>query len=236
MAIQTYNLATYRQELLDKLNDPNGGLWPTSELNGYINQAVLRIAMDIRFNKSEAALTVGAFYSTVFLPSDCLVPEWLYSDVLNNYQRLFWTTLMALDKTGKGDNNWEKDSPSTPRNFIPFSWDQLVIWPIPSQQLNGILHYAPYPATLVNDTDTTKFNMSANRLVSVYAAYLAQMKTDVQKAVGFLNEYNSRVTTVQEQERNNSKSRPPIMAPGRWFDRQGANPEVGRFTMLKGYY
>lgn len=237
MSIQTYNLAAFRQETLDHLNDSNGGMWSTSELNGYVNQAVLRVAMDIRVNKSEAAMTFGALCGcSTYLPSDCLVPEFVYTDVNNGYQRLFKTHILALDKTGKGYNNWEKDAPNTPRNFWPFSWDQIVPWPIPFNALNGTLHYVPYPTTLVLDTDTTVFPMSGNRLVSVFAAYLASLKTSMVKAKNFLDEYNSRVVLVQEQERNNSKSRPAVMGVGRWFDRQGANPEVGRFSQLRGYY
>jgi hypothetical protein len=231
-----YNLGSIRQETLDHLNDSNGGMWPTSELNGYVNQAALRVAMDTRATKSEAPMVFGALYSTAFLPGDCLVPEFIYTDVTNGYQRLFKFHLLSLDKTGKGYNNWEKDAPNTPRGFWPFSWDQIVSWPIPFSQLNGTLHYVPYPTALVNDTDVTTFSMSANRLVSIFAAYLASLKTSMSKAKAFLDEYNTRVVAVQEQERNNAKSRPAVMAPARWFDRQGANPEVGRFSELRGYY
>lgn len=237
MSLQTYNLGSFRTETLDHLNDANGGMWSTAELNGYVNQAILRVAMDIRVNKSEAPLVFGALYGgTTFLPADCLVPEFIYTDVNNGFQRLFKTHILSLDKTGKGYNNWEKDAPNTPRNFWTFSWDQVVPWPIPFAKLNGILHYVPYPTTLVADTDATGFSMSGNRLVSIFAAYLASLKTSMAKAKNFLDEYNTRVVSVQEQERNNSKSRPTVMAPARWFDRQGANPEVGRFSQLRGYF
>lgn len=234
--IQTYTLADFRTETQFILNEPlAGALWSDAELNGYINVAILRVAIDTHSTKKETVVTLGKNVGMYFLPQDSLRPEFIYSDSQWGFERLYPTNLMQLDQTGQGDNKWETNLPSRGANFVPFSHDQFIVWPVPSVTVQATLHYVPYPTTLVSDTDTTTFAVSAARLVPIFTAYLAMMKENVEKAAGYLADYNTRIAPVQAQERNNSKSRPAIMAPARHFDRRNANPEVGRFTGIRGY-
>lgn len=237
MAIQNYTLADYRAELQLRLNDPmGGGLWSVSELNGYINVAILRIAMDTRIFKKDAPLPIMAGAAVIYLPADNLAPEWIYASSIWGMDRIFPTSWLSLDKMGQGFVKWEVTAPNRTRNFVPYSWDQIAMYPPPSVTGTINLHYTPYPSTLVLDTDTFPYPLNAQKLVSIFAAYLAQLKNDMQKATGHLTEYRNRVNIVLEQNRHNQQMRPTSLTPGGSFDRRNANPEVGRFTGLRGYF
>ena len=234
--ILNYTLANFRTETQLRLNEPaGGGLWTDAEINNYINQAILRVAMDTRVIKKDAAISVTTNFSIYTMPSDTLIPEFLYCSALWGQKRLFPTSLLSLDKTCNGFNNWEASTMENPRLFVPYSINQFILNPPPNAVSTVNLHYVPYPLTLVNDTDSTNFPLSAQKLVPVFAAYLAQLKNDVQKAVGHLGEYKQRVAKVQEQTRHNEQTRPSSIVPAQRFDRQNANPEVGHFTGIRGY-
>jgi hypothetical protein len=234
--IESYTLANFRTETQLRLNEPSGGgMWTDAELNTLINQAIVRVAMDTRVIKKDVSINVTANFSVYRLPEDNLIPEFLYGSTTWGQERIFPTNLLALDKMAMGYGTWEKDNFGKPRNFVPFSWDQFILWPPPDAVSTVNLHYIPYPSQLVNDTDTTLFPLSAQRLVPIFASYLAQMKNDVVKAVTHLNEYKQRLTSVQEQQRHNEQTRPSSIVPARNFDRRNANPEVGRFSSLRGY-
>ena len=234
--ILNYTFADFLAEVQTRLNEPaTGGLWTEAELNTLINIAYLRVAMDTRIIKSDNPVTITPNFSLYTLPVDNLIPEYIYCDATYGFKRLFPTNLLSMDKTAEGFNYWEKSTEEHPRNYIPFSINQVILTPPPNASANMTLHYVPYPIPLVNPTDTTPYPLSAQRLVPIFATYLAQMKNDVAKAVLHLSEYKKRVLSVQEQKRNSEKDRPASLVPGRRFDKQHANPETGRFIGLRGY-
>lgn len=235
--IQQYTLADFREEAQQYLNEPSdGGLWSIDEMNDYVNTAILRVAMDSRVIQQEVQIPVIPNFALYTLPDDLLVPLWIYTSAQWGQKRLFATTLLQMDKTLHGYSQWEKDGQGHPNNYIPFSVDKFILNPCPNASSYVVLHYSPYPDELVDDTDTTNFPLSAQKCVSIFAAYLAQMKNDVQKAMSFLTEYKTRITKVQEQTRNNEKSRPTVIAPAQRFDKRNANPEVSQWSSgLRGY-
>lgn len=237
MSIKNYTLADYRSEVQTRLREPSaGGLWSVSELNIYINRAIVRVVMDVRLPKKDTAIPIVTGLSFYSFPSDYMIPEFLYGSSTLGNQRLFPTTLIQLDRRQDGRSDWEQDFPGTPTHFIPFSQNQFILWP-PSLTNDSVnLHYTPFLATLVNDSDTTNLPLTVQRLVPPFASYLAEMKNDPKKAVSLhLAEYKKRAPLAVIQQRQNEKLRPKIMAPGRAFDRKNANPEVIRDWQRWGY-
>lgn len=237
MSIQNYALSNFRTEVKTRLNEvQNDGLWTTSELNSYINHAHLRVVMDSRILERDIAITVAANVSFYSLPPDTLTPQWMYGPSLWGTLRLFPSFLLSLDKQYGGMYQWEKDSSNQSQVFVPFSYDKFILWPAPSAATTVNLHDVPMPATLTLDTDTTLLPLVAQRCISIFAAYLAMLKSDKQKAKNFKNEYKQRMTSVLELTRHQSKDRPSIMAPGRSFDRSMANPSIRAFRNSRRYY
>lgn len=237
MSIFNYTLADFRSEVQLRLAEPSGGgLWSVADLNTYINRAVLRVAMDTRTVKQDASIPIINFISFYAQPDECMIPEFLYGSALWGNNRLFPTNLFALDRSQWGLNTWEKGPVGTPSNFIPFSFDKFILWPPPSVSTNINMHFVPFPATLSSDSSTTLFPLAAQRLVPIYASYLAQMKNNVERAFQHLSEYKARVPMAVAQQRHNAQLRPTIVAPGRTFDRKNASPEISRSLINRGYY
>ncbi len=227
MAIQNYTFSDFYGETQLRLNEPfQGGLWNLTDLGLYINRAILRVAMDVRLIRKDAPISVVAGLAVYSYPSDYMIPEFLYCSTLLGNQRLYPTTLGQIDKRMQGRSPWEEDFPSQQSYFIPFSYNLFILYPAPQVNDSINLHYIPFPSTLVNSSDTTLLPLSAQKLVPIFAAYLAQMKNDPKKALGHLQEYKKRMEFVRVQQRHNAQLRPAIMAPGRAFDRKHANPEV----------
>ena len=226
MSVLNYTLADFRSETQLRLNDANGGFWANSELNGHVNRAVLRVTMDLRIPKRDTSIPIVAGVSFYPLPTDFLIPEYIYGAAALGNRRIYPTNFAALDKMSAGRAAWEKERTATPTHFVPFSSYFFVLRPGPDTTSNVTLHYTPFPTTLSSDSDTTSLNLSGQRLVPVFASYLAQMKNDPQKATQHLSEYKARLAPAQSQLRHDSQYRPQVMAPGRAFDRQQANPEV----------
>ena len=131
---------------------------------------------------------------------------------------------------------WEKDSSNQSQGFVPFSYDQFILWPAPSLQTNVTFHYVPMPVNLVSDSDTTNLPLVAQRCIPIFASYLAMLKSDMQKAMGFKGEYKQRIVSVLELTRHQLQDRPTVMAPGRGFDRSMANPSVRAYRNSRRYY
>lgn len=237
MAVQNYQLSDFRLEVKTRLNEvSNDGLWSTPELNGYINRAQLRVVMDTRILQRDIPINVTANVSFYSLPPDSLTPLWMYGPALWGSLRLFPTFLLSLDKQYGGMYQWEKDSDNQSNAFVPFSYNEFILWPAPSSVTTVNLHDVPVPTALVNDTDTTSLPLVAQRTISIFAAYLAMLKSDLSKAKNFLQEYKQRVTSVLELTRHQSQDRPTVLAPGRSFDRSMANPSIRAFRNSRRYY
>lgn len=237
MAIQNYALVDFRTEVKTRLNEvSNDGLWTTAELNGHINHAVLRVVMDTRILQSDEAITVAPNVSFYTFPSDMLTPLWMYGPALWGSLRLFPSFLLSLDKQYGGMYQWEKDSSNDSQGFVPFSYNQFILWPPPSADTTVNLHHVPYPSTLTSDSDTTSLPLVAQRIVSIFAAYMAMLKSDMQKAANFRGEYKQRLTSVLELTRHQNQSRPTAISPGRSFDRSMANPSVRSYRNSRRYY
>jgi hypothetical protein len=237
MSVKNYTLADYRTEVQTRLREPaTGGLWSVSEINNYVNRAIVRVGIDVRLPKKDAPIPLVAGISFYSFPSDYMIPEFIYGSSTLGNQWLFPTTLIQLDRMQDGRGDWEKDNPGTPTHFVPFSQNQFILWPPVLTNDNVNLHYTPFLPALVNDSDTTQLPLTVQRLVPLFASYLAQMKNDPKKAVGLhLAEYKRRAPMAVVQQRQNEKLRPKIMAPGRAFDRKNANPEVRRDWTRWGY-
>lgn len=237
MSVFNYTLLDFKTEVWTRLREPFGGaLWQGAEVTTYINRALVRVAMDTRQTKKDTAIPIVAGISFYSFPSDYMIPEFIYGSSTLGNQWLFPTTLIQLDKRQDGRADWEQDFPGTPTHFVPFSQNKFFLWPPPIANDNINLHYTPFQPQLVQDSDSTVLPLTCQRLIPIFASYLAQMKNDVKKAKGIhLAEYKQRMPLAVIQQRQNEKLRPKIMAPGRAFDRKNANPEVIRDWTRWGY-
>src|SRR5882762_670692 len=203
MSVQNYALSDFRTEVKTRLNEvSNDGLWTTAELNGYINHSLLRVVMDTRILQRDIAINVTSNVSFYTLPVDSLTPLWMYGPSLWGNLRLFPSFLLSLDRQYGGMYQWEKDSSNSSQGFVPFSYNQFILWPPPSSSTTVTLHHVPQPVTLVNDSDTTSLPLVAQKLVPIFTAYLAMLKSDMQKAMNFKGEYKQRLTSVLELTRH----------------------------------
>src|SRR6266852_6400696 len=194
MSEQNYSLSGLRTKVKQYLNEMvNDGLWTTAELNTYLNHAMLRVAMDTRILQNDIPVTVAANVAYYTFASDLLTPLWIYGPAVWGSLRLFPSFLLSLDKQYGGMYEWEKDSSNQSQGFVPFSYNQFILWPPPSQTTTVNLHHVPFPAQLVADTDTTSLPLIAQRLVSIFASYLAMLKSDMDKANNFRSEYKQRL-------------------------------------------
>jgi hypothetical protein len=235
--IQNYQLSDFLTEVKTRLNEvSNDGLWTTAELTSYINTAYLRVVMDTRILQSEETINVAANVGIYSFPADMLTPQWMYGPALWGSLRLFPSFLLSLDKQYGGMYQWEKDSSNDSQGFVPLSHTQFLLWPPPSSATTITLHHVPQPATLVNSTDTTALPLVAQRCISVFASYLAMLKSDMQKAMNFKGEYKQRIVSALELTRHQNQSRPTSMVPGSSFDRSMANPSVRAFRNSRRYY
>lgn len=235
--IQNYALSDFRIEVKQRLNEvQNDGLWSTVELNQYINDAHLRVVMDSRILEKDLPINVAANVSYYNFPPDMLTPQWMYGPQIWGSLRLFPTFLLSLDKQYGGMYEWEKDSSNSSQTFVPFSYNQFILWPAPSSVTTVNLHYCQQPAVLFYDTDTTSLPLVAQRCISIFASYLAMLKSDMKKASNFKKEYKQRMTSVLELTRHQNKDRPTVMVPGRSFDRSMANPSIRAFRNSRRYY
>lgn len=237
MSVMNYTLADFRTEVQTRLREPSGGgLWTLTEIDRCINRALVRVVMDIRLPKKDTSIPLVAGISFYSFPSDYMIPEFIYGSSTLGNQWLYPTTLIQLDKRQGGRSDWEKDSPGIPTHFVPFSQNQFILWPPVQTSDNVNLHYTPFLSQLVSATDTTNLPLTVQRLIPLFASYLAQMKNDPKKAFDVhLSEYKRRAPMAVIQQRQNEKLRPKIMAPGRAFDRKNANPEVIRDWQRWGY-
>lgn len=236
MSIFNYQLSDFRAEVQTRLREPSsGGLWSVAELNRYINRAIVRVTLDVRHPKKDTTIPITAGISFYVFPLDYMIPEFIYGSSTLGNQRLYPTTLIQLDRRQDGRSDWESDFPGIPTHFVPYSQNHFILWPPPQNTDNVNLHYTAFHATLVADTDTTLMPLTMQRLVPIFATYLAQMKNDIKKASFHLTEYKQRMVLAVIQQRQNEKLRPKIMAPGRAFDRKNANPEVIRDYTRWGY-
>lgn len=235
--IQNYTLLTFRTEVKQRLNEPlNDGLWTTAELNTKINTALMRVVMDTRILQADETINVTPNVAFYPLPSDMLTPMWMFGPQIWGALRLFPSFLLSLDKQYGGMYQWEKDSSNQSQGFVPFSYNGCILWPPPSTTTTVTLHHVPFPIQLVADTDTTALPLIAQRLVSIFAAYLAMLKSDMKKAQNFRGEYKQRLTSVLELTRHQDQTRPTVMVPGMGFDRSQANPSIRAFRNARRYY
>lgn len=227
MTIQAYTLATFRSEIRERLNESAAaGVWSDAEISGHINRALLRTVLDTEIDSAEATITTRANVAWYDLPTDCLVPLFLYGPSAWAYERIFPTSLGALDKNVEHIGRWELTSGGISRLFIPFGYDKFIIWPPPSSAVSITLFYVPEPATMDEDADTTNVHLHAQDLVPVYATYLALRKYDFKKARILLSEYKQRLASVKSEQATNAASRPVRMAPATAWDRAHGNPVV----------
>src|SRR5215472_1526767 len=109
MPIKNYQLSDFRTEVKQRLNEAtNDGLWSTSDLNTYINDAIFRVVLDSRVLRSDGTINVTANLAYYNFPSDLLTPEFIVGSALWGQLRLFPSYLLSLDKQYGGMYQWEK--------------------------------------------------------------------------------------------------------------------------------
>jgi hypothetical protein len=237
MSIKNYQLSDFISEVQTRLREPaTGGLWSTADLTIYINRALLKVYMDTRTVKRDTQIPIVKGFCFYSLPSDYMIPEFLYCSSTYGNARIYPTKIFAMDKKQQGRAPWEKDFPGQPTRLVPFSFGQFILWPPPDATDVTTLHYIPFPEQLVNSSDLTLLPLNAQRLVPIYASFLAQMKNDPKRAIKVhLAEYKQRMPAIVAQQRHNEQLRPQMLVPAQAFDRKHANPDVVRDWTTFGY-
>ena len=227
MTIQSYTLATLRSDIRQRLNESAAaGVWTDAELASHINRALLRTVIDTEMDTAEATVSLRLNVAWYNLPSDCILPMFLYGPSAWAYERIFPTSITALDRNVEHVGRWEMSGGGTSRLFVPFSYDKFILWPPPSSSTSVTLFYVPTPTTLSADGDAPNIQLHAIDLIPIYATYLALRKYDFGKAKLFLSEYKQRLAAVKSEQSTNSASRPVSMAPAKSWDRAHGNPVI----------
>lgn len=226
MTVASLTFANLRTDVKRRLNEVAAdGNWTTTEINTRINRAMLRVAMDCEQETEQETINLRLNVSWYHLPSDCLVPKFLFGPSAWSQLKLFPTTMTALDKE---DHYWERATNSMSSQFIPFSYNRFILWPPPRETTTVTLFQTPVPTTLSADGDTTPFRLDAQKLVPIYATYLCLRRYDWLKAKLMLAEYKSMLAAVNSADRNNSAVHTTKMRPATKFDKAHGNPRWGR--------
>ena len=226
MAVANLTFAQLRSDVQRRLNEvAAAGLWTTAELNTRINRAQLRVAMDTEQDTEEQTINLRQNVAWYALPSNCLVPKFLYGPSIWNQLKLFPTDMISLDRN---DFYWERASSNISTQFIPFSYNRFILWPPPQTTTSVTLFQTPVPTVMSADGDTTNFRLDAQKMIPVYAAYLCVRKHDFQKALVLLGEYKSMMAAVNSTDRNNSAFHTTKIRPATKFDKAHGTPRFGR--------
>ncbi len=219
-------LSDIRSEVSVRLNEvAAAGLWSTAELNTRINSALLRLYMDAEPVANDTDINLRQNVAWYLLPTNCLVPNFLFGPAAWLQQKLFPTQMIALDQR---DYYWERRGNSIPTHFIPFSWNRFILWPPPNVTTTCTLNYTPIPTTLSSDSDTTGLHLPAQKLISIYASYLCLRKENIQRAQLFLGEYKSRLLPVLAEQRNATVYHTTKIRPAGKFEKAHGSPRWGR--------
>lgn len=228
MTIANLTLGNIRSDVRTRLNEAGltSGVWVDSEINTRINRAVLRAQVDVEQDTVEATINLRQNVAWYALPSDCLVPLFIYGPSAWSFARLYPTQITKMDRLQTNMGSWETGAAQRTTLFIPFSYDKFILWPAPNVNTTVTLFYSPVPATLSADGDTTVFHLSVQELIPIYAAYLCMRKHDFSTALVFLREYKQRLAVVKADIGSTASVRPSRMAPAKPFDRAHATPEL----------
>jgi len=226
MTIANLTLAQVRADLQRRLNEvAAAGVWTAAELNGWVNRALLRVYLDLEQDTTEGSINLRQNVCWYALPSDTLLPKFLYGPSIWSNLRLFPTSMAKLDKY---DYRWETNTSTISTHFIPFSYDRFLLWPPPQTTTTVTLFYVPMPTTLSADGDTTAIPLQAQKLLPIYGTYLALRKHDFQKAMLFLQEYKQRLEVVKVEIAETTDLHTTKMRPADRFAKAHHTPQFGR--------
>lgn len=226
MTIENNTLALFRADVQRRLNEVAAvGIWTAAELNTFINRAILKLQMDTELDNTDTPINIRQQVAWYFLPADCLVPLFLYAPTIWSNQKLFPTTMIALDKN---ERLWETRTGSIATHFIPFSYNRFILWPPPMTTTTVNIHYVPVPATLSSDSSTTNFPLWAQKAVPPYAAYMALRRKERNKARVFLAEYKQRIAVAESEKRNTTVYHTTKLRPAGRFEKAHGSPQFGR--------
>ena len=237
MTIANFTRAQLLAEVKRRLNEASAdGAWTTTEINSFIDRSILRLAMDLKSDTAEATINLRLNVAWYRLPSDMLLPLFLYGPSIWDNSRLFPTSLTAMDKYDGARATWETATKGRSTLFIPFSYDKFIIWPPPDQSTSVTLFYIPNPTALAADATTTGLQLQAQRLLPIYTTYLLLRRHDFDKARALLAEYKQRLVVVKRELSTVTGTQAPRLAPAKVFDRAHGAPEFRRMGRIKGYY
>ena len=226
MSIANLTLSQIRADFQRRLNEVAAvGNWTSAELDGWTNRALLRAYMDLEQDTAEGTINLRQHVCWYSLPSDCLLPRFLYGPTAWSNARLFPTSMAKLDKY---DYRWETNTSTQSTRFIPFSYDRFLLWPPPDTTTTVTLFYNPIPTTLSADGDTTAIPLTAQKLLPIYGSYLALRKHDFEKAISFLKEYKQRLEVVKTEIAETTDLHTTKMRPADNFSKSHHSPRFGR--------
>ena len=227
MTIANNTLAQLRADLDRRLNQVAApGLWTAAEENTFLNRAILRLTMDSELDTADTAINIRVNVSWYFLPSDCLVPLFLYGPSAQwQQQKLFPTSMIALDRE---ERLWESNSSTISTRFIPFSYNRFILWPPPRTTTTMNIHYVPVPTTLSADGDTTVLPLWAQKAIPAYGTYLALRRYDGKKARLFLAEYKQQLAVALSEKRNTTVYHTTKLRPAGKFEKSHSSPRFQR--------
>lgn len=195
-------LDTYLSQVQDNLlHDPNGLLWSTAEVTGYINEARNRICQDtkclrqillssvypqLQFNQGQEFYTPQSFLPAPYAGN--LVDIMGISVVVNNERlKLQYYPYTQFDAFIRGWVNFQ----DWPAAFTRIGGNQICVGPVPNQNYPCDWDVSVIPVPLVLDTDPEPIPVPFTEPVQYYAAYKAKLKPQAQgEAKYFLDLYD----------------------------------------------
>lgn len=189
-------LSTYLQQVQQNLlHDPNGLLWSTSEVTGYINEARNRVCQDSKCLRQVLLSTqfpslvfsqgVEFYTPQTFLPTPFganLVDVMGISVIVNNERlKLQYLPYTQFDAFVRGWVNFQ----DWPAAFSRIGAASICIGPVPNQNYACDWDVAVVPVPLALDTDPEPIPVPFTEPVQYYAAYKAKLKPQAQGEAKF---------------------------------------------------
>lgn len=173
-------VTTYLTELRNLLHDPNGQMWPDTELLGYINQARRRVCQDTKCLRTIIpSITINAGQELYQISTVLPTVAGYVIDIMNIY--LYWGNsryplqYMAFSDFSAQLRQWQLFR-QVPVAYSRMGALQIYVGPMPDQNYVTDWDVALNPFDLISDQSTEVIPPPFTEPVKFWAAYLAKFK------------------------------------------------------------
>jgi hypothetical protein len=177
-------LVTIRNDVLNRLDDPNNNFWSTSELNTWINEGARDIARRaeslVSFSSTIAIVAGTQTYSAPTNTVQIHRLEYIPTGSTQTYP-IFPSTYEEMDQLW---GIYQSIQSAYPSYFVTRGWANgigsdaltIVLYPVPSQAGTLNVFYYRLPTAAVADGDTVEIPEGWQDLVALYCESVARRK------------------------------------------------------------